>query len=171
MREILMFRIAFRRKLQSAIEVIVKIETKFTILIFGIMVLMNTVTIFSRAAFHKSFIWNNPLTLVLFSWLTFLGAAIIFYHEEYIVCEYFLKRLFPHRKKAIILTVDSVVIIFLIFVILEMPGLIRMQSHKMEILPLPTYIISLPILIGMITVVLIFVSQIWDILDGTKQQD
>ena len=157
--------VSLKTRVGNFIEKLVRVETIFTIVILGIMALLNTVAIFLRAAFRISLVWINPLTLVLFSWLTFIGAAIIFYHKEYIVVEYFVNHFFSRARKFLALSVNIMVISFLIFVIYEMPGLIKTQTYKLEILPLPAYVLSLPILIGIGTVLLLFVYQTWDMLE------
>ena len=159
------------KTLGSFIDIVVRIETIFAITILGLMAVVNSIAIYFRAFFKISFIWINPFTLVLFSWLTFIGAAVIFYEKEYIVVDYFVNRFFGRYKRPLALFVNFGVMVFLIFIIYEMPGLIKTQAHKLEILPFPTYILSLPILMGIITIFLVFLYRTWDIMSMREQGD
>ena len=157
-----MFSTSLNRRFGNFIEILVRIEAIFAVIILGIMGLINTIGIFLRVFLGISFIWVNPLTLLLFSWLTFIGAAIIFYHKEYIVVDYFVDHFLSRLKRPLAYIVNFGVIIFLIFIAYEMPGLIKTQTHKMEILPVSTYMLSLPILIGITTILLVFIYRTCD---------
>jgi TRAP-type C4-dicarboxylate transport system permease small subunit len=109
------------------------------------------------------------VTLLLFCWITFIGAAVVFHANEYIVVEYFINRFLPGYRRHLTIFSDILVIGFLLFIIFEMPGLIATQTHKVEILPLPTYVLSLPILICVFNILLQFIHRLWTSLGSTQQ--
>lgn len=162
---------SLHRVLGNFIKILVRVETIFAITILAVLTGVNTIAIFSRAFLKTSFIWIHPFTLMLFSWLTFIGAAVIFYHKEYIVVDYFVNRFLSRHRRPLELIVNFAVMIFLIFIMYEMPGLIKTQTHKMEILNTPTYVLSLPILAGVSTIFLIFVHRTWEMVNPQKQGD
>jgi len=156
---------SFRRYLWRFIEVLVRAETIFIMIILGVMGIINVLEIFFRTFFAMSLMWVQPLTLLLFSWLTFIGAAVVFYHKEYIVVDYFLNRFFSQYKRSLLLVGHFGVMLFVLFILYEMPGLLIAQKYKMEILPFPAYVLSLPVLIGLTTILLLMVHRTWDIFE------
>ena len=162
---------AVKHGFDTIIDIIVKVETVFVIAILGFMIAINTTAIFLRAVFAVSWLWINILTLLLFSWLTFLGAALVFYHREYITITYFVRQVFSKFQRKIAFVVNILVMLFIVFIMIEMPGLIETQFHKMEILPVPTYFLSLPIPIGIGTILLMYISRTWDMLIEGARND
>ena len=160
----------FRIKLGRFNSGLVKIQSIAVMVILGVMGFINTLEIFLRVFFGFSMMWIAPLTLVLFSWLTFIGATVVFYHKEYIVVDYFADNFFPKAKRFLEIFVSFSVIGFLLFIIYEMPGLIKTQSHEMEVVHLPTYFLSLPILISAVSILLFFIFQIWGQLSRDQNQ-
>lgn len=160
-----MTKASFRRYLWRFIEVLVRAETIFIMMILGVMGIINVLEIFSRTFLAMSIMWVQPLTLLLFSWLTFIGAAVVFYHKEYIVVDYFLNRFLSQYKWSLLLVGHFGVMLFVLFILYEMPGLLIAQKYKMEILPFPAYVLSLPVLIGLTTILLLMVHRTWDIFE------
>jgi TRAP-type C4-dicarboxylate transport system permease small subunit len=156
---------SFRRYLWKFIEVLVRAETIFIMIILGVMGIINVLEIFFRTFFAMSLMWVLPLTLLLFSWLTFIGAAVVFYHKEYIVVDYFLNSCFSKYKGSLLLVGHFGVMLFVLFILYEMPGLLIAQKYKMEILHFPAYVLSLPVLIGLTTILLLMVHRTWDIFE------
>ena len=159
-----------RNKLGRFNSRLVKIESIASITILGVMGFINTLEIFLRVCFGSSLMWIAPLTLVLFSWLTFIGASVVFYHKDYIVVDFFVDKFFPKAKRTLEIFVNFSIIGFLLFIIYEMPGLIKTQAHELEVVHLPTYFLSLPILICTISILLFFILQIWDLLTRDQYQ-
>lgn len=166
-----MIRASLRRKLGRFIEVIVRVETIFTMISLGVMGIINMMEIFLRTLFSTSLMWVEPLTLLLFSWLTFIGAAVVFYHKEYIVVNFFVDRFLSRYKKPILLVANLGVMIFALFILWEMPGLLETQRHKMEVLPFPAYALSLPTLIGLSTILLLMIHRTFGIYEKPVQGD
>ena len=131
----------------------------FLVTILGLMVVMNTLAIALRALFGMSFMWIAPVTLIMFSWLTFLGAAVLFYEKEYIVVDFFVQHFTAPIKRLLAVAINLVMMVFIGVLMYETVSVIIMQTHKMEIVPLPTFIISFPILIGGVTILMVLISQ------------
>jgi TRAP-type C4-dicarboxylate transport system permease small subunit len=148
------------KKLEVFIRVLVKIETIMSLIILGTMWLIGTLEIFARIFFRHSFLWSVPAMLILFSWLTFIGAAVIFYHKEYIIVEYFVDRFFARYKRLISVVVNALVVVFIMFVVYEIFGIIKMQTYKIEIIKIPQYSLSIPLLIALLTIFLIYLRRI-----------
>jgi len=155
-----MFSTSRKNQLGKLIVILIRIETVLAVGILAIMGITSTMEIIARTFFATSFLWVNPLNLVLFSWLTFIGAAVIFYHKEYIIMDYFVDHFLSRIKRPLALAVDLGVMVFLVFILYEMPGLILGETYKMEILNIPTYILSLPMLIGIATILLLYIHRI-----------
>jgi TRAP-type C4-dicarboxylate transport system permease small subunit len=74
--------------------------------------------------------------------------------------DYFVDHFLSRIKRPLALAVDLGVMVFLVFILYEMPGLILGETYKMEILNIPTYILSLPMLIGIATILLLYIHRI-----------
>lgn len=148
------------KKWEIFIKALVKIETIMSLIILGTMWLIGTLEIFARIFFRHSFLWSVPAMLILFSWLTFIGAAVIFYHKEYIVVEYFVDRFFARYKRLVSVVVNALVLVFIMFVVYEIFGIIKMQTYKIEIIKIPQYSLSIPLLIALLTIFLIYLRRI-----------
>lgn len=148
------------KKWEIFIKALVKIETIMSLIILGTMWLIGTLEIFARIFFRHSFLWSVPAMLILFSWLTFIGAAVIFYHKEYIIVEYFVDRFFARYKRLISVVVNALVVVFIMFVVYEIFGIIKMQTYKIEIIKIPQYSLSIPLLIALLTIFLIYLRRI-----------
>ena len=159
-----------RKKLGDFNSSLVRIESIAVMTILGVMGIINTLEIFLRTLFGFSMLWTAPLTLFLFSWLTFIGAAVVFYHKDYIVVDYFVDTLFPTAKRPLEIFVNFSIIGFLLFIIYEMPGLFKTQAYEMEVIHLPSYFLSLPILITAISILLFFIFRIWSLLTRDPYQ-
>ena len=148
------------KKLEVFIKALVKIETIMSLIILGTMFLIGTLEIFMRVFFRHSFLWSVPAMLILFCWLTFIGAAVIFYHKEYIIVEYFVDRFFARYKRFISLVVNTLVVVFVVFVVYEIFGIIKMQTYKMEVIRIPRYSLAIPLALALLTIFLIYLCRI-----------
>ena len=149
------------KKWEVFIKALVKIETIMSLIILGTMWIIGTLEIFARTFFRHSFLWSAPAMLILFSWLTFIGAAVIFYHKEYIIVEYFVDRFFARYKRLISLVVNALVVVFVVFVVYEIFGIVKMQTYKMEIIRIPQYSLAIPLVLALLTIFLIYLRRIY----------
>jgi len=135
-------------KFKKVLDVINRIETFFIMSCLAIMVGINVLEIVVRVLLGHSFVWIYPTNLLLFSWMVFIGAAVVFYRKEYIIVEYFVRLLSSNYQRYVNIIVNFAVMGFFIFLLMEAPALIEMQAQKVQIIHIPRYFQSLPLFIG-----------------------
>ena len=141
-------------KFKKVLDVINRIETFFIMSCLAIMVGINVLEIVVRVLLGHSFVWIYPTNLLLFSWMVFIGAAVVFYRKEYIIVEYFVRLLSSNYQRYVNIIVNFAVMGFFIFLLMEAPALIEMQAQKVQIIHIPRYFQSLPLFIGSFSVLL-----------------
>lgn len=139
---------------KKVLDVINRIEAFLMMIFLAIMVGINVLEIVARLLLGHSFVWIYPTNLLLFSWMVFIGAAVVFYRKEYITVGYFVRLLSSNYQRYVNIIVNFAVMGFFIFLLMEAPALIEMQAQKMQVIYLPRYFQSLPLFIGSFSVLL-----------------
>ena len=80
-------------------------------LILGIMSLIMSINVFSRFVLNASIYWGDELTLILFVWLTFLGAAVGIREQAHYTFGYFTGKLRSKAKYYYLLISDLLTVI------------------------------------------------------------
>ncbi len=146
---------------EKILNVIEKVETVAMVVFLAIMTGLNALGIITRVLFGRSFVWIYPLTLLLFSWLVFIGAAVVFCRKEYIIVEYFVNFL-PYRwRRWINIIVNFLVMGFFVFILTKALMIVEMQAQKMQVIRLPRYTQSLPLFIGSASILLFLSYDTW----------
>jgi TRAP-type C4-dicarboxylate transport system permease small subunit len=131
----------------------------FCVLTVGAMIGINAVQIFFRYVFNLAAIWVFPLTMLLFIWMTFLGAFVIYRRKKDIVVSFILN-LFPAAgRKAIVLLTNLLTMALLVWILVEFPMIIKSQAADMEVIPLPRYTQAVPLFIGIFGILLQYVME------------
>lgn len=141
-------------KFKEVLDIINRIETFFIMILLAIMVGISVLEIIVRVLLGHSFVWIYPTSLLLFSWMVFIGAAVVFYRKEYIVIEYFIRLLSSNHQRYANIIVNFAVMGFFIFLLTEAPTLIEMKTQEMQVIHIPLYVKVLPLFIGSFSVLL-----------------
>jgi len=81
------------KRYRSFINTLVLYEGYFCILALAVMVLLNIVEIVSRNIFSRSFSGTQELSVLLDSWMVFIGAAYIFSKSNLLNVDFLVSRL------------------------------------------------------------------------------
>ena len=143
----------------------------FIVCSMGVMFVTNIVQVGLRYLFNTGFDWIYTLTMLLFIWMTFLGAFVV-YHQKKDIVVTFVVSLFPPRcQKHLLLVMNGVTIILLVFILVEAPAIFRQQASIMQVIPLPRYIQSIPLFLGCGGILLEYVVSTYETIAelGTSQ--
>jgi TRAP-type transport system small permease protein len=136
------------------------------VLCLAVMLAINMIQIFSRYLLNYAFVWVHPVTMLLFIWMTFLGAFVVYHRKKDIVVMFIVNRL-PHATRKGVELVTSALVLFLLTIILaQAPALVKQQSSIMQIIPLPRYVQVIPLLIGLAG---IFLDTVMDCLTAISE--
>ena len=135
-----------------------------SVLAVGTMITMNTIQIFFRYVLNMAFVWVFPLTMLLFIWMTFLGAFVVYRRKKDIVVV-FIVRMIPTGGRNILLLITNILIMLLmIWILTEAPTIFHRQSSIMQVIPLPRYFQAIPLFIGVTGILLEYSIETLDLL-------
>ena len=86
-------------------------------IILGLMAILVAVNVFSRFVLNSSIYWGDELALVLFVWLTFLGAAVGVREKAHYTFHYFLDRMKGKALKRYMLIGDGLSMIAILILL------------------------------------------------------
>jgi TRAP-type C4-dicarboxylate transport system permease small subunit len=134
----------------------------------GIMFLTNIVNILLRGLFNYSFVWIFPLTILLFMWMTFFGAYVIYRQKREITVDFIYNRL-PEAGRKWITLVSNILIMGLMALLLwHAPRLIHAQMSPMQVLKIPRYFQAVPLFLFCIVLSLDFLYETVKLIQGDK---
>lgn len=148
------------KRLLEAAESVCSISA---ILCLAAMSAVNIIQIFLRYLFNIAFVWVFPVTMLLFIWMTFLGAFVVYHRKKDIIVTFIVNLLPANLRKAVEILSILLVLFLIAIVLAQGPSLIRQQSSTMQIIPLPRYVQTLPLLIGLVG---IFVDSVMDLVSA-----
>lgn len=136
------------QSLKRFLEVMEKVCLIVSVLAVGVMITINTVQIFFRYVLNMAFVWVFPVTMLLFIWMTFLGAFVVYRRKKDIVVR-FLVNMIPSGGQNILLLITNILImLLLIWILSEVTTIFQRQTSIMQIIPLPRYTQAVPLFIG-----------------------
>ncbi len=142
-----------------------KLSIYFTVFCMIVMISINMLQIFARYVLNYPIPWVYPTTMLLFVWITFIGAFIVYHQKKDIVVVFFINKMPLRSQYWIQLITDMLIIALLIVIIIQAPALIKQQASTMQIIPLPRYIQTIPLLVGLTFICL---ENIVDIVEKTR---
>ena len=121
----------------------------FCVLSVGAMIIMNAVQVFFRYVFNMASVYVYPITMLLFIWITFIGAYVIYRRKKDIVVSFIIYLFPPAWRRYLHLLTNILTIILLVFILAECPMILDSQGELMEVIPLPRYTQALPMFFGL----------------------
>ena len=155
--------ISFRNKLNKILNLIEKLLVIIGILLFGIIVIINGVEIFSRTILDHSFFWVQEFTVVICGYIIFLGITIIFKRKGNIFIS-IIYNLYPKSIRSIIsLISDLLIMSFLIISIkASYSYVLFVRGGYTQTIKLPWSLVYLPILLGFLLIFVVLIDWIVD---------
>ncbi len=120
----------------------------FTVCSMGVMFVTNVVQVCLRYVFNTGLDWIYPLTMLLFIWMTFLDAFVVYHQKKDIVMNYIVTLLPARFQKGLLLAMNAVTISLLVIILREAPTVLRQQAGIMQVIALPRYVQALPLFVG-----------------------
>lgn len=107
--------ISFVSKLSNTIN---SIFEKIIVLLFIILTAVNGAGVFTRYLFDKPIIWAYEVTILLFSWMVFMGISVAYKRSEHIQLDFLIGRLSKKSPKYSIALEVIIAIISIAFLLL-----------------------------------------------------
>ena len=158
--------ISFRRLLSGFLRWMEKIVVLIGISLFGIVILANALEIFLRTVGLPTLFWIQEFTVVSCSYLTFLGAAVIFKRKGDILVT-FIYDLFPKAIQSLLsVVVDLMVLFFLIFGVKTAYSYVMfVYGGRTQTIGLPEVFVYLPVLLGLVLILIVIIDWLFDDLE------
>lgn len=147
----------FKRKVNS-------IFVWVTSLLMFFLILVNMGEVISRYLLGYSIYWVHDVSILVMTWIVFLGTAIFFHLKKYVKVEYFIKNLSSFWKNILNLLMVSVVIVFCTTVSLGSIQYYIMQSGMhTEVMHIPYNMYTIPLFIFAVSAL---IDSVLDLLDS-----
>jgi TRAP-type C4-dicarboxylate transport system permease small subunit len=158
--------LSFHNRLKTLLSWMEKIVILIGICLFSIVILANALEIFLRTAGFPTLFWIQEFTVVSCSYLTFLGAAVIFKRKGDILVT-FIYDLFPKAIQSLLsVGVDLLILFFLIFGVKTAYAYVAFVSGgRTQTIGLPEVFVYLPVLLGFVLILIVVIDWLFDDLE------
>jgi TRAP-type C4-dicarboxylate transport system permease small subunit len=91
----------------------------FTGTLFLILFLLNILRIFLRYFLGIAWLWEPDFSRLLFIWIVFIGATVLYAGKGHLVIDFFLNRMQQNTRERMHFIIDLITAIFLIILVLK----------------------------------------------------
>jgi len=91
----------------------------FTGTLFLALFLLNILRIFLRYFLGVAWLWEPDFSRLLFIWIVFIGATVLYVGNCHLMVDLFLTRMKPKPRERMHFTIDLVTTIFLVVLVLK----------------------------------------------------
>jgi TRAP-type C4-dicarboxylate transport system permease small subunit len=85
--------------------------------LFLTLFLLNMLRIFLRYFWGVAWLWEPDFSRLLFIWIVFIGATVLYVRKGHLMVDYFLNRMQPRTRERMHLIIDLTTVIFLIVLV------------------------------------------------------
>jgi TRAP-type C4-dicarboxylate transport system permease small subunit len=86
---------------------------------FLVLFLLNILRIFLRYFLGVAWLWEPDFSRLLFIWIVFIGATVLYVGKGHLVVDYFLNRTQPKTRERMHFMIDLMTVIFLVVLVLK----------------------------------------------------
>jgi len=87
--------------------------------LFLALFLLNIMRIVLRYFLGVAWLWEPDFSRLLFIWIVFIGATVLYVGKGHLVVDYFLNRMQPKTRERMHFTIDLMTAIFLVVLVLK----------------------------------------------------
>jgi TRAP-type C4-dicarboxylate transport system permease small subunit len=87
--------------------------------LFLALFLLNILRIFLRYFLGVAWLWEPDFSRLLFIWIIFIGATVLYVGKGHLVVDYFLNRMQPKTRERMHFMIDLITAIFLVALVLK----------------------------------------------------
>jgi TRAP-type C4-dicarboxylate transport system permease small subunit len=150
--------------LRAIVDRVVAVELWVAVALFGLTGVVIAVEIVARRVFNLPFVWAEDLTVFLFVWTSFLGAAVLYHRREAMSIDTLTSRLSERTQARLVVVVDVVLFVALLYLArlsYDFFSVQRNLGHKLGgATGLPSYAMTLAVLTGMTTMLVSTVTML-----------
>ena len=138
--------------LRTLLDPVVRLELGAATALFALTGVLMAAQIVARMVFGLPIVWAEDLTVFMFVWTTFLGAAVLYDRKQALAIDALVNR-FPTRvQRVVAFVVDAFLLVALVWLCKLTWDFIAVQrgmGHKLGgATGLPSYVMTLSVLVG-----------------------
>jgi len=92
---------------------------RFVGILFLILFVLNLLRIVLRYLWGIAWLWEPDLSRLVFIWIVFLGATVLYSTKGHLGVDYFLNRMKPRTREKIDFLIDGMTVLFLTILVLK----------------------------------------------------
>lgn len=153
---------------RSLLKVLDRIFLVVSVSALALMTTLSFVQVVARYVFRGGIVWAQPTTLVLLEITSFTGAAVAVHRKRDIVVTALLRALPKQVERVLLFVATLLASATAIFILVATPRLLGMQGQIMQILPLPRYVLTLPMVVSLGMIAMSLIASAFDFLAGEE---
>lgn len=130
----------------------------------AVMLVGNMINMAARAVFDTSFVQVWPTTMLLFVWSIYLGFFVLYRRGKDVTVTFLVSRLSPAASHRIQLLVNLLIVAFMAVMVVGTWRYLPMQAGVQELIGVPRWVQSVPLLASSALILLNAVVQVADLL-------
>lgn len=142
-------------RFRTLVDWIITLECWAAVVLFSLTGVVIAVEIFARRVLNLPFVWAEDVTVFLFVWTAFLGAAVLYDRKAALSVDSLVSRLTPRAQRRLGVVVDLVLFASLFYLTRLSYDFFAIQKglgHKLGgATGIPSYMMTLAVLVGMTT--------------------
>ena len=76
-----------------------------------------------------AWLWIPGASRLMFIWTVFLGAAVLYYHNDHLLMDYFVAKITPKNRRTFDLIINGVFLVFLVLIIVYGTEIARVRMR------------------------------------------
>lgn len=160
------------RVLDPILDVLEKVYMYLSMLFFFILMSINVADIFRRLVTGKSIIITEELSILCFSWMVFLGMAVVLKRNIDPKITIFLDQIVAKKyHRYFDMIVNALIIVFVVTVLYIMIGYLEIQGRRVSLyLPIQYLYFSLPIVFSFFYILLFSIRNIIELIKYNEER-
>jgi len=141
--------------LRAIMDRFVGLQYAAATILFALTGLLMAAQILVRKGLGLPLVWAEDLTVFMFVWTTFLGAAVLYDRKQALAIDAFVTRLSPRAQTVIALGVDLLLLVALVYLCKLTWDFVLVQKamgHKLGgATGIPSWVLTLSVLVGFVS--------------------
>jgi len=125
---------AFLNTYKKWLDALAKAESAASMSCMAFIILINSLGIFSRYFLDRPILWVNELTILIGTWLFYVGTGLLYARKEDITLDLVVNKMPERLRRMTELAIDGVVLLFLVLLAIYSYKLIPFVSMSGSVL-------------------------------------
>lgn len=105
---------AFLTTYKRWMDALAKVESTVSMACMAFIILINGLGIFSRYFLNRPIVWVNELTILIGTWLFYVGIGLLYTRKEDITLDLIVNKMSERMRRVTGLVINGIVLVFLV---------------------------------------------------------